>query len=293
MIFDEPTRRTLARLSLVAGRARQGAYKGERRSTQKGSSVEFADYRDYVPGDDLRRLDWNIYARLDRPFIKLLEDEEDLAVHLLVDASRSMDWGEADSNKYRFALRLAAALGLIGLASGDQLTLALLKGEGEIAQYGPARGSHHTLRLLEFLEMHPAAGAVDLPQVIHEFARAPRRPGLAILISDLYSSEGLRPSLRELQGRGQEVRVLHLLSPDELDPTLSGDLRLLDCESGTAVEASLDGALRSLYRRRLQEWRSQLQSECRQRRAGYLPLNTAIGWETAVLIEMRKAGVLR
>jgi uncharacterized protein (DUF58 family) len=134
---------------------------------------------------------------------------------------------------------------------------------------------------------------VDLPQVIHEFARAPRRPGLAILISDLYSSEGLRPTLRKLQGRGQEVRVLHLLSPDELDPVLSGELRLLDCESGAAVEASLDGTLRSLYRRRLQEWRSQLQTECRQRRAGYLPLNTAMGWETAVLIEMRRAGMLR
>jgi len=146
MIFDEPTRRKLARLSLVASRARAGAHKGERRSTQHGSSVEFADYRDYVPGDDLRRLDWHIYARLDRPFIKLLEDEEDLAVHLLVDASRSMDWGEGESNKYRYAVRLAAALGLIGLASGDQLTLILLKAEGKAAQYGPARGGHHTLQ---------------------------------------------------------------------------------------------------------------------------------------------------
>jgi uncharacterized protein (DUF58 family) len=293
MIFDEPTRRKLARLSLVAGRARHGAYKGERRSSQKGSSVEFADYRDYVPGDDLRRLDWNIYARLDRPFIKLLEDEEDLAVHLLVDASRSMDWGEGESNKYRYALRLAAALGLIGLASGDQLTLILLQGENETAQYGPARGGHHTLKLLQFLELYPAAGAADLPQAVRRVARASRRPGLAVLISDLYTPEGIRSILHELQGRGHEVRVLHLLSPDELDPVLSGELRLLDCESGAAVEASLDGTLRNLYRRRLQEWRSQLQTECRQRRAGYLPLNTAMGWETAVLIEMRKAGMLR
>ena len=204
-----------------------------------------------------------------------------------------MDWGEGEGNKYRFALRLAAALGLIGLASGDQLTLAMLQGEGEIAQYGPARGGHHTLGLLEFLEGHPAASALDLAQATQAFARAARRPGLAILISDLYSPQGIRPILRELQSRGQEVRVLHLLSPDELDPTLSGDLRLLDVESGAVVEASLDGALRSLYRRRLQEWRSQLQAECRQRGAGYLPLNTSIGWETAVLIEMRKVGMLR
>jgi len=293
MIFDEPTRRKLARLSLVASRARAGVYKGERRSTQHGSSVEFADYRNYVPGDDLRRLDWHIYARLDRPFIKLLEDEEDLAVHLLVDASRSMDWGEGESNKYRYAVRLAAALGLIGLASGDQLTLILLKAEGKAAQYGPARGRQHTLKLMQFLESHAAGGAVDLSRTLRDILRASVRPGLTILISDLYSPEGIGPSLRELQSRGHEVRVLHLLSPEELEPALAGDLRLLDCETGAAQDVSLDGGLRTLYRRRLREWRSQLQAECRQRRAGYLPLNTAVPWETVVLIEMRKAGILR
>ena len=293
MIFDERTRRKLARLSLIATKAAKGAYQGERRSTRKGSSVEFADYRDYRPGDDLRRLDWHIYARLDRPFIKLLEHEEDLAVHLLVDASRSMDWGEGENNKYRYALRLAAALGLITLASGDQLTLTLLQGDGETAQYGPAHGAHHTLTLLRFLESHQAAGAVDLPQVLRSVGRASRRPGLAVLISDLYNAEGIRPSLRELQGGGHEVRVLHLLSPDELEPTLSGELRLLDCETGVAQEVSLDSGLRNLYRRRLHEWRSQLQAECRQRGAGYLPLDTATAWETVVLLEMRKAGMLR
>src|SRR3972149_6374468 len=99
MLFDESTLRKLNQLTLIASRVRAGAIKGERRSSRRGSSVEFADYRNYIPGDDLRRLDWNIFARLDRPFIKLLEEEEDMAVHLLVDASRSMDWGEGDSNK--------------------------------------------------------------------------------------------------------------------------------------------------------------------------------------------------
>jgi len=293
MIFDERTRRKLDRLSLVGTQARSGAFKGERRSARKGSSVEFADYRDYRPGDDLRRLDWHIYARLDRPFIKLLEDEQDLAVYLLVDGSHSMDWGEGESNKYRFALRLAAALAMIGLASGDQLTVAVLKGERETAQYGPARGGHHTLKLLRFLESQPAGGGVDLPQVVRQVARASKRPGLAILISDLYDADGVRPCLRELQGAGHEVRVLHLLSPEELEPTFSGELRLLDCETGAAQEVSLDSGLRSLYRRRLHEWQSQLQAECRQRGAGFLPLNTASAWEKVVLLDMRKAGMLR
>src|SRR5690349_18050780 len=106
MLFDESTLAKLNQLVLVASRVRPGAIKGERRSSRRGSSVEFADYRDYTPGDDLRRLDWNIYARLERPFIKLLEEEEDLAVHILLDGSASMSWGEGELDKFDYARRL-------------------------------------------------------------------------------------------------------------------------------------------------------------------------------------------
>ncbi len=293
MIFDESTRRKLAQLSLAASRVRVGAFKGQRRSARHGTSIEFADYRDYVPGDDLRRLDWNIYARLDRPFVKLLEDEEDLAVHVLMDASRSMDWGEGDTNKFHYGLRLAAALGLIALVAGDQLTLALLLGEGEVSHYGPARGGHHELALLQFLESQPTGGALDLHHAVRSYTRAARRPGLVVLISDCYTPDGITPALHDLQSRGHEVCVVHLLSPDELEPTLSGDLRLIDTETGAAQDVSLDGALQSIYRHRLHAWRSELQAECRQRAARYLPLSTGTPWETSVLIDMRRAGILR
>src|SRR5512136_1801888 len=119
MIFDEQTLGKLKQVSLVAHKVRAGKLKGERRSTRRGSSVEFADYRDYTPGDDLRRLDWNVYARLERPFIKLFEEEEDLAVYILLDGSRSMDWGDGEMHKFRYALRLCAGLGAVALASGD------------------------------------------------------------------------------------------------------------------------------------------------------------------------------
>src|SRR5512139_2076290 len=122
-LFDEKSRRNFEELTLVSTRVRVGAMKGERRSTKRGTSIEFADYRDYVRGDDLRRLDWNIYARLARPFIKLLEEEEDLAVHVLLDSSRSMDYGEAEQHKFRYPQRLAAALCYITLAAGDRLTV--------------------------------------------------------------------------------------------------------------------------------------------------------------------------
>ena len=138
-IFDEQTLRKLDRLALVAAQVRAGQIKGERRSTKRGTSIEFADYRDYTRGDDLRRVDWNVYARLERPFIKLLEEEEDLAVHVLLDASRSMDYGTDTQHKFHYAQRLAAALGHIALAAGDRLTLIVLQGEAPSAQFGPAR----------------------------------------------------------------------------------------------------------------------------------------------------------
>src|SRR5215813_7721234 len=146
-LFDEKTRRKLEQLMLSASRVRAGAIKGERRSTKRGTSIEFADYRNYTPGDDLRRLDWNIYARLERPFIKLLEEEEDLAVHVLIDGSQSMDWGEAEQNKFQYALRLAAGLGAITLASGDVLTVSLLQRGRVAAEFGPSRGQAALTRL--------------------------------------------------------------------------------------------------------------------------------------------------
>src|SRR5512147_138111 len=140
MLFDETTLRKLNQLTLIASRVRSGAMKGERRSSRRGSSVEFADYRNYTPGDDLRRLDWNIYARLERPFIKLLEEEEDLAVHLLVDASKSMDWGEGEEHKFRYAARLAAALGAIALGAGDRLHAVGFHSGRQAEGFGPTRG---------------------------------------------------------------------------------------------------------------------------------------------------------
>src|SRR5436190_14266675 len=149
-LFDEKTLRKLDRLTLVASRVRAGVMKGERRSTKRGTSIEFADYRNYTRGDDLRRVDWNIFARLERPFIKLLEEEEDLAVHLVLDASDSMNWPRnglnPDQNKLRFAQRIVAALGHMALGSGDQLTVSVFGAPSQM--WGPSRGRGQTLSLL-------------------------------------------------------------------------------------------------------------------------------------------------
>jgi len=293
VIFDEITLRKLQQLTLIPGRIRAGAVKGERRSTKRGTSIEFADYRDYTPGDDLRRLDWNVYARLERPYIKLLEEEEDLAVHVLVDASSSMDWGVGDQNKMRFALHLAAALGAIALGAGDQLTLAILHVGAKRLEFGPSRGPQHLVRLINFLDGQKASGLTHLNQSLHAYTLAARRSGLVILISDLLSPGGYLEGVVRLLGQGFDVILLHLLSHDELDPPLAGDLRLLDIETGSNVEVSLNAGMRDLYIHRLQSWRDEIGKDCRARGVRFLGLDTSSAWDKVVLYEMRIAGLVK
>ncbi|MGH2521044.1 MAG: DUF58 domain-containing protein [Anaerolineales bacterium] len=297
-LFNEKTLRKLDRLALVASQVRAGQIKGERRSTKRGTSIEFADYRDYVRGDDLRRVDWNVYARLERPFIKLLEEEEDLAVHLLLDASRSMDFGADEQHKFRYAQRLAAALGHIALAAGDRLTLSALpspdgRAGHEAKQFGPARGGGHTLGLLQFLDGLRAEGTTELDAALRAYALGARRAGLAFLISDLFSPSGYRNGLSDLQGRGYEVSVLHLLAPDELDPPLAGDLRLIDAETGSPQDVTLDGGLRELYRKRVAAWRDEIEAYCLKRGIHYVPVTTDVAWDELVLFHLRRRGLIK
>jgi len=297
-LFDEPTLRQLEQLTLVAEQVRVGVMKGDRRSRKRGTSIEFADYRNYVKGDDLRRLDWNVYARLERPFIKLLEEEEDLSVHLLVDASASMDWPPTDqptnqqTNKLLYALRLAGALGHIALTSGDLLTVTLLTGQGS-RRWGPFRGQQNSLRLLQFLETGRGSGLTDLNLSLREYALHGRRPGLLFLLSDLLSPNGYREGVTAVLARGYEVGLLHLLSPDEVDPPLSGDLKLVDVETGQDAEISLDGATLAAYRQRLQSWQAEIAAFCASRAVHYIPLVTDTPWEKVVLQTLRQQAVLK
>jgi uncharacterized protein (DUF58 family) len=293
MLFDEPTLRKLNQLTLVASRVRSGALKGERRSSRRGSSVEFADYRNYAPGDDLRRLDWNIYARLERPFIKLLEEEEDLAVHILVDGSQSMNWGEGEENKFNYALRLAAGLGAITLASGDVLSIGLLQSGKVATEFGPARGQGSLTRLFRFLENLEPGGETDLNRSMRDYSIIPRRAGLVILISDLFAADGYEAGLRQLMGRGHEAALIHVLAPDELDPPLAGDIQLIDIETNHEQDVSLDGGLRELYRTRARAWIQSTQTDCRRHGIRYLNATTSQPWDQILLLEMRRAGFVK
>jgi uncharacterized protein (DUF58 family) len=294
-LFDEKTRRKLEQLTLVATRVRAGAMKGERRSTKRGTSIEFADYRNYARGDDLRRLDWNIYARLDRPFIKLLEDEEDLAVHLLLDASASMDWpqeGEREPNKFLFARRLLAGLAYISLATNDRLTLNALN-LTRPDRFGPARGRGFGLKLLDYVASLKAGGVTDLSGVLKDYAMRAGRPGLCFVISDLFSPTGYQDGVNALLSKGYEVGIIHVLSPDEVNPSLGGDLRLVDVETGQAQEVTIDGGMRDLYIRRLQGWRDAVRADCLKRGVHYVAVETDTPWEKVILFNLRRLGAVK
>jgi uncharacterized protein (DUF58 family) len=293
MLFDESTLRKLNQLTLVASRVRSGAIKGERRSSRRGSSVEFADYRNYTAGDDLRRLDWNIYARLEKPFIKLLEEEEDLAVYVLIDGSRSMDWGEGEKHKFNYARHLAAGIGAVALGSGDLLSVGFLQGGHVTSEFGPSRGQYALPRLFSFLESLETNAETDLNASLSEYSITPRRAGLIILISDLFAADGYESGLRRLLSHGHEAALIHILSPDEIDPPLAGDMQLVDIETNFEQEVSVDGGLRNLYRNRVQAWIQSTQADCRKHGIRYLDLVTNQSWDQALLLEMRRTGVVK
>lgn len=294
-LFDEQTLRKLERLTIFASRVRAGAIKGERRSTKRGTSIEFADYRPYVRGDDLRRVDWNIYARLQRPFVKLHEDEEDLAVHLILDASASMDWprtGERDLHKFLYARRLVAGLAYIALGGGDQVTMAAARGDGTTI-WGPLRGRGRVLDALGWLEACHTRGAVRLNEALTGYARRMARAGVCIVVSDLLSAEGCEEGLRALQSRGHELALIQVLSPDEVDPVLAGDLKLIDLETGMAQEVTVDEGMKRLYVQRLQAWQAEIGALCARRGIHFVPVVTSTPWEQVILAELRQARVVQ
>jgi uncharacterized protein (DUF58 family) len=293
-LFSETFLRRLERVSLIARHIRSGHNKGERRSHKRGSSVEFADYRNYSPGDDLRRLDWRVYARLERPFIKLFEEEEDQTVHLVIDASGSMNWpeGEAELNKWNFSRKLVAALGYIALASGDRLTVSQLN-QGRHSHWGPHRGRGQVHSMLQYLLSLGANGPTDLNAALRHLALAKHRPGLLFLVTDFFSPGGYEQGLAALGNAGHELNILHLLSPDEMEPALLGDLRLYDVETGEAQEVTIDPGLHRLYRQRFEAWRNGIESYCFSRNINYLTLSSALVFENVMLGYLRQRGFVR
>jgi len=290
-LFDETFLRKLERLAIMSRRAMSGQLQGERRSTKRGQSVEFADFRPYSIGDDFRRIDWNAYARLERLFIKLFIEEEDLSVHLLIDTSKSMDWG--DPNKLWYARRAAGALGYIALAGLDRVTVSDLGGSiGNGSYFPPHRGKTAAFDLFSFLQNISSGGHTDLAPRLRAYSARAMLPGPLLLFSDLMD-DGWSDGLRSLARRRYEITILHILSPDEIDPTLSGDLKLIDTETSAAVEITADFDLLARYKTGLAEWQEEIRRFCGARGMHYVPIVTSLPFDELLFAWLRRYMVLK
>ncbi len=280
----------LERLELVSRKVFRGRMKGERRSKRKGQSVEFADFRSYVPGDDLRFIDWNTYARLDRLFLKMFLEEEDLHFYAVINASPSMDFGEP--TKFRYASQLAAALGFIGLVRGDRVKIETV-GQPRGVSSPALRGRRSVWRLLEHVEQIRPGETVSLAEGMKNFCLRNTGKGIVVLITDLLDKAGYQSALRYLLARQMDIYVIHVLSAAECEPDLTGDLRLVDCEDGDVAEVTVSAALLKRYRQTLAAFVDGAREFCTRRGIMYLLARNEIPVERVVNGFLRERGLVR
>jgi len=286
----------LERLELVTRKIFRGRMQGERRSKRKGQSVEFADFRNYVAGDDLRLLDWNLYARLDKLIIKLFLEEEDLHFYTLIDSSLSMDFGSP--TKLEYAKQLAAALGFVGLIRTDRVRIeTLAQGVGE---RGPIlRGRHSVWRMLEHIEaiqpeaIDPEKGPVSLAEGVKNFCLRNAGKGVVVLISDLMDKLGYEQALRYFVSHQVDCFVIHVLSQEELEPDVQGDLKLVDCEDRDEAEITVSAPLMNGYKQTLNAFVAGAQDYCTQRGMHYFLANNQLPVQELVAQHLRRRGLVR
>jgi len=280
----------LEQLELVSRKIFLGRMKGERRSKRKGQSVEFADYRNYVVGDDLRFLDWNLFARLDRLFIRLFMEEEDLHFYILLDNSLSMDFGTP--SKLHFAKQLAAALGFIGLVNMDRVVIEAF--HDRLTQSMPAvRGRRSLWRMMDFLQKIEPSGPSNLRQALKTFTLKCSGKGIVVLLSDLMDKGGYEDALRYLVTRQLDIYVIHILSEEEIDPGVVGDLRLVDIEDDDIAEITASAPLLKRYKQNLAAYRAALHEFCTRRGVSYLFTTNKVPFERLVFTYLRQRGLLR
>ncbi|MDR5694739.1 MAG: DUF58 domain-containing protein [Armatimonadota bacterium] len=289
LLLDQDFLRRLDMLSLRLRRPIRGFLRGERRSRTVGGGMEFSDYRSYQVGDDFRYIDWNVYSRLDRLFVKLFHVEEEMDMFLLLDTSQSMSFGSP--SKLEYAKKVAAALGYIGLSGFDRVvavgatdhlhgTLPALQGKAGIP------------RLFRFLASLDAGGPTSLSRAFEELLLRARRRGFILLLSDLLDPSGSTEPLKRARYRGFELAICHILDEEDLFPSLEGDVQLVDCERGDRVDVSLNSLAWDQFIRARDAYLRELEEFCLRHQIVYVRATTAVPFEDLVLRYLRLAGVI-
>jgi len=289
-LFDDEFQRKLETLALVSRRIFAGRMRAERRTKKRGSGIEFADYRDYVPGDDFRYVDWNIFQRFSRLLVRLYEEEEDLSIYFIVDCSTSM--GFAGGKKFDQARRLCAALAYVGLANLDRVTIVGVADE-VVARMPTTRGKGRIFTVFSFLNLLQPNGTTELRDSLRTFVAQHKRRGLAVLISDLYDPAGFEGGINVLRYNKFEPYVLHIVDQRDAHPTLKGDVRIYDCETGEEREITVTKKLLDRMAGAWSEYREQIEAFCTRNQVPYFAADVAEPFDELVLRVFRRGGFLR
>ena len=296
--------RRLEQFQILAARRAKSSAKGERRSRARGQSVEFADYRTYVHGDDFRYLDWNLYGRLERLFLKLYEEERELPVRIFLDASESMTFGVP--RKFDFARQVAAAVGYVALSGFDRVSVIPFPGQPDGAVADPVaraaesaargalrsvRGKKSAIQFFQNLSAITAGGPARLDEALRRGALEARQAGLAVVLSDFLDPADYEAGLNALTGRGFQVDVVQILSPEELAPSTFGDLRLVDSETGTTQEVTFGRYRMKTYQQTVQNFVQRLREFCQARGINFFSASSSTPLEELLLKQLRKAEV--
>jgi len=280
----------LEQLELISRKIFVGRMKGERKSRRRGSSVEFAEHRNYTTGDDLRHIDWNVYGRLDKLFLKLFLEEEDLHVYTVLDASLSMDFGSP--TKLRYGKQVAAALAFIGLVNHDRVLVDTFSARLEQGLHG-IRGRSQMWRVVQYLEHLQHSGASNLTAAAREFAIRHAGKGVVVVISDFLDKHGYQEALRYLVARNMDIYVVQVLSQEEVEPELVGDLRLVDAEDDEIAEITISLPLLKRYRDNLNAFVAGLKEWCTSRGITYIFTTNQYPFDKLILNYLRERGLVK
>lgn len=282
--------RKLEKFRIVSRKIFPGRFKGEHRSPKRGTSVEFADYRVYQHGDDLRHVDWNIYARSDKLFVKLFTEEESLDISFLVDVSASMSFGKP--SKLDYAKSIIAALGYVGLANLDIVSVTTFA-DSMKSRLGSLHDKRQIHKLVDFLERVEAGGNTDLKSSFRKYTiNASTRLGVIVILSDFMDKKGYQAGLKQLCTKQFDLHLIHLLSSEELTPSLEGEVRLEDSETGDAKEITLNERILEEYQHKLEDFCQNLRSFCMQKGITYNRAITNIPVEDFVLKNLRRSVII-
>ncbi len=285
----------LEQLQLLARRRSKSTAKGERRSGARGQSVEFADYRTYVPGDDLRRIDWNLFGRLERLFLKLYEEERELPVTIYLDSSESMSFGRV--SKFDFARQVAAGVGYVALCGFDRVTVEPFPladdQAGLVGELRAVRGRRSAMRFFDNLNRLKAGGTADFNQALRLGAMKHRVQGVIVVLSEFLDPAGYEDGLKSLASRGSEVHAVQILASEELEPSSYGDLRVIDSETGAEQEVTFGKYRLKSYRATVQNYCRRLQEYCRARGIRYQLAQSDTPIDDLLLKAMRTGGMWR